>query len=414
MELDLTGQQAAALEKAQSWLQKHLEGRPAPMVFRFQGAAGTGKTTLAKLLASVCRMPIFGAPTGKAASELTRRGCPASTVHQLIYQPMDAAKDKLKELKSEESVILGQLETCSPTHHSSLQEQLREVRDKIREEQAAMDRPFFALRTESSLREADCFFLDEASMVDETMGQDIESFGRPILAMGDPFQLPPIRGQGYFLGENPEVLLTEIHRQALGSPILELATMAREGRPLPIGYERDELQGTARVVTGRPPAERVTQADQILCGRNQTRIAINNRCRALLGRSSAFPEVGDRLVCLKNDHMYGLANGTIWYVTAVHGTYATGRIVMDLINEDRNRPLFDIEAHTCYFEGKQPERWAARDAQHFDFGYALTVHKAQGSQWDSVVLFDDWSGSDRRKWLYTGVTRAAKDLLVVQ
>jgi len=51
----------------------------------------------------------------------------------------------------------------------------------------------------------------------------------------------------------------------------------------------------------------------------------------------------------------------------------------------------------------------------FDFGYVLTVHKAQGSQWDDVVLFDE-SGAfsdNRERWLYTGVTRAAKRLTVV-
>ncbi|MGZ5999644.1 MAG: ATP-binding domain-containing protein, partial [Rhizomicrobium sp.] len=51
----------------------------------------------------------------------------------------------------------------------------------------------------------------------------------------------------------------------------------------------------------------------------------------------------------------------------------------------------------------------------FDYGYVLTVHKAQGSQWDDVVLFDESFAfpESRARWLYTGITRAAKTLTVV-
>lgn len=411
--MDLTGQQQAAHQKVEAWLHKHRTGQPAPLVFRLFGAAGTGKSTLASLLASTCNNPLFAAPTGKAAAVLTSKGSPASTIHQLIYQPMDAAKSKLDELKREEKKVLREMEAAEGPTHASLQEQLREVRQKVRDEEEAMNRPFFALKPESILREADLLCLDECSMPDTVTGEDLVSFNTPILAMGDPFQLPPVRGTGYFTQVEPDVLLTEVHRQALGSPILELATWVREGRPLPLGYDRDELAGQAKVINGRPDPEVVIRAHQILCGRNATRISINARCRSLLGRSSVYPEQGDRLVCLKNNHELGLANGTIWIVMDCHGTAQTGRLVLDIRSEE-GKEVYGVEVHSAYFEGKQPDRWASRDAEHFDYGYALTVHKAQGSQWDRVVLFDDWSGADRRQWLYTGVTRAAKRLLIVQ
>lgn len=413
MSIDLTRQQEQALETSQRFFERWRSGDRRQQVLKFQGAAGTGKTTLASLLAATCTLPLYAAPTGKAASVLTRKGCPASTVHQLIYQPMDAARNHLKELKAEEKQVLGEMESSSPTHHAALQEQLKEVRQKIREEEDAMNRPFFALKTESQLRDSDGLFLDEASMVDQEMGTDLESFGAPIVAIGDPFQLPPVRGMGYFTQGEPDVLLTEIHRQALGSPILELATMVRQGQPLPLGYRRDELAGKAAVVTGRPDPQMVLEADQILCGRNSTRVSINARCRTLLGRTLVWPEPGDRLVCLKNNHELGLANGTIWTVENFVGSRGTGTLVLDIVSED-GHVLCGVEAHSAYFEGRTPEKWAYRDAEHFDYGYALTVHKAQGSQWDRVVLFDDWRGSDRRQWLYTGVTRAAQALLVVQ
>lgn len=410
--MELTGQQSEAHENVEAWLERHRRGLPAPQVYRLFGGAGTGKSTLAKLLASTCRAPLFAAPTGKAAAVLGRKGCPAQTIHQLIYQPMDAGKSKLEELRKEEAAILRQIEK-SEGPDAILRQELREVRDKMRREQEALDRPFFALKLESELSEADLLCLDECSMPDQQMGEDLLSFGTPILAMGDPFQLPPVRGTGFFTQVDPDYLLTEVHRQALGSPILELATMVREGRPLPRQFEEDTAFGSACVMHGRPDPEIVMKADQLLCGRNATRISLNARCRELLGYTSPLPEPGDRLVCLRNNHELGLANGTIWEVVKNHGSHQTGRIVLHVRSEE-GRELDGVIVHTKPFLGQTVDKFEWRDAEQFDFGYALTVHKAQGSQWDHVVLFDDWAGADRRQWLYTGITRAAESLLVVQ
>lgn len=407
MTQELTAQQTQAAESVEHW--HHHRTKP---VYRLNGAAGTGKTTLAKRLAQSAGNVLFAAPTGKAASVLTRKGCPAMTIHQLIYQPVETGRTRLEELRKEEKDILGQIEKATGPD-LALRSDLRTVREKIREEEAALSRPFFALKTESLLREADLLILDESSMVDQITAEDLMSFGTPILALGDPFQLPPVRGAGYFAQEKADFLLTEIHRQALGSPILELATMVREGRGLPVDYDRTTEAGAATVLRGRPSPDVVMSADQILCGRNATRVSLNNRCRALLGRDSPLPVAGDRLVCLNNNHDLGLMNGTIWTVLHNHGSHQTGRMVLDVISED-GKELTGIDVHDAPFLGRQVQRWEARDAEQFDYGYALTVHKAQGSQWDSVVLFDDWNQQDRRQWLYTGITRAARSLVVVQ
>lgn len=404
---DLTDQQAEAVRAVEDW--RASQRSP---VFRLNGGAGTGKTTIAKLLARTASSVLYAAPTGKAAAVLSSKGCPAQTIHQLIYQPMEAGKTKLEALRKEEKIILGQIETTSGPD-AELRSELRTVREKIREEEAALQRPFFALKTESALREANLLVLDESSMVDQITAEDLMSFGCPILALGDPFQLPPVRGTGYFAQEKADYLLTEIHRQALGSPILELATMVREGRGLPLDYHRETEAGRATVQNSRPSPELVMGADQILCGRNATRQALNARCRTLLGRTDPLPQEGDRLVCLSNNHDLGLMNGTIWIVARNYGGCQTGRMVLDLVSEE-GRTLTGVDVHEAPFRGQQIPRWEARDAEQFDYGYALTVHKAQGSQWDSVVLFDDWNSQDRRQWLYTGVTRAARSLVVVQ
>ena len=66
-------------------------------------------------------------------------------------------------------------------------------------------------------------------MVDEDLGRDLLSFGKPVLVLGDPAQLPPVKGGGFFTEAEPDVMLTEVHRQAADNPIIRAvhATSAR-------------------------------------------------------------------------------------------------------------------------------------------------------------------------------------------
>lgn len=402
---DLSSQQRTAYNMVQNWLNGGYEHQ---QVFRLFGYAGTGKTTIARLLASSVSHCLFGAFTGKAASVLASKGCsPASTVHKMIYLPKDQAQARLKELQKEEQSVLGDMER-HPRSGPELQEQLREVREKIRREKELLARPHFVLNSESELYEAQLGVLDEVSMLDKAIGNDLLSFNTPLLVMGDPAQLPPIKGAGFFMETPPDITLTEIHRQAAGNPILQLATTVRSGGTI----DNCDL-GEARVISNRPAPDDVMAADQILCGRNRTRKNLNRRVRELLGRKSPLPERGDRLVCLRNNHEIGILNGTIWTVRQNHGSNETGKLTLEIENED-GYVIDAVTVHQAHFLDQELDWYERRDAEEFDFGYALTVHKAQGSQWDKVVLFDDWGGSDRRKWLYTGITRAAKELLIVQ
>ncbi|MCJ2044164.1 ATP-dependent RecD-like DNA helicase [Methylobacterium sp. J-078] len=360
-------QQDAALKAISDWRKSG-----GAQVFRLFGYAGTGKTTLARRIADdVEGTVVFGAFTGKAASVMRQKGChDAATIHSLIY------------------------------------------RTKETEEGG----PAFTLNRTGPVSKAELIVIDECSMVDSDLGNDLLSFDRPVLVLGDPAQLPPVRGGGFFTEAEPDVMLTDVHRQAADDPIVRMAMTVREGGRLSIGE-----YGESRIVSRRAidPAV-VLQADQVLVGMNKTRRLYNNRLRELAGHTDPMPAVGEKLVCLRNDRTKGLLNGSTWTVHAQRSSPRADTVRLDVVPEDdpalRRRPV-DIKVLKAVMSGSEEEipAFLKRETDEFTYGYALTVHKAQGSQWDDVVLFDESFAfrEHRARWLYTGLTRAAKRITVV-
>ncbi len=392
-------QQEAAILQVERW--KRDRDRP---YFLLAGFAGTGKSTLAKHFASNLPGQVYyAAYTGKAAHVLRRNGVQqVSTIHQLIYTPRDRCDTKLRDLRADRTRHL--FTNPLPGDHK-----LEELDRAIALEQANLRRPDFFLNTDSPLQNAAMLVIDEYSMVDEQMGRDLLSFKCPILALGDPGQLPPVQGRRFFTGK-PDVLLTEIHRQAAENPIIRLSKDVREGRPLvPGNYGQSAVLPMTKLHPDQI-REIMTGADQILVGTNRTRASYNKTMRQLLGMVGPYPLVGDKLVCLRNNHNECLLNGQIWTVTrSVH----KGDILLTLRGEEGER--LTCLAHRTHFDG-DPDSLSPverRSANEFDYGYALTVHKAQGSQWDKVALIDEWRGSHRRQWLYTGITRAAEQITIL-
>ena len=253
-------------------------------------------------------------------------------------------------------------------------------------------------------------------MVDEQLGRDLLSFGTPVLVLGDPAQLPPISGGGFFTEHEPDHLLTEIHRQAQDNPIIRLALDVREGREFMHGD-----YGTAQVIgKDQVTQDLVLEADQVLVGTNRTRKRYNMRLRELKGFTASYPQAGDKLVCLRNDPAKGLLNGSLWKVmTSSRETVKPGiNLLVSPEEDDPDRGVAKIKLLKAQFEDPDTEiPWATKKRfDDFDYGYALTVHKAQGSQWDNVVLFDEsWAFKEtRQRWLYTAITRAAKRLTIVR
>lgn len=421
--MEWSPQQAQAIEQVDRWLRL---GSDSPQVFLLSGYAGTGKTTLAKYLAEKAGRVLFAAFTGKAAHVLASKGCVgACTIHSLIYQPRDPGGGRLEELRKElDEIRMGaydkiRAESAPDADTETIKlavenlPRVRQLLSEIEKERRNKRKVAFDLKVDSDLSGADLLILDEVSMVGQEIADDLLSFGTKVLALGDPAQLPPVRDTGYFTKRRPDVLLTEIHRQALDSPIIDLATQVREGRGLKVGE-----YGDSRVIR-RSQANKslYTSHEQMLVGTNKTRRACNAEIRRLLGRNgSPFPVKGDRLVCLRNDREAGLLNGSIWTVDEA-GPPFNRRIAMKLSPADDGAGGSPVEcvAHDHYFLGEEPDGFEVRSAQCFDFGYALTVHKSQGSQWDSVLILDE-SGvfnSDANKHLYTAITRAAERVTVV-
>jgi exodeoxyribonuclease-5 len=367
-----TPHQDAALKAVADWLKAKPGRNGTPPVFRLFGYAGTGKTTLARHIAEdVAGEVKFAAFTGKAALVMRNKGCDgASTIHSLIYRARESGEEQ----------------------------------------------PSFELWDDAPASKAKLIVIDECSMVDADLGRDLMSFECPLLVLGDPAQLPPIQGGGFFTNCEPDVMLTEVHRQAQHDPIVRMSMDVREGRDLEIGRH-----GESEVVARNElDPERVMAADQVLVGRNNTRRAYNMRMRQKQRIEDPLPVAGDKLVCLRNNRKKGLFNGGLWRVKARTPSRSKASRILSMRlspDEEFNHKVTKVSVRQDCFEGAIEEiPWEQRKPyDEFDYGYVLTVHKSQGSQWDDVVLFDESFafGESRARWLYTGITRAAKRLSLV-
>lgn len=361
-------QQLAAIDAIADWL-KHRTGEQ--QLFRLFGYAGTGKTTIARHLGELLNGPVvYTAYTGKAALLMARNGCKgASTIHSLIYSPED----------------LGDANVV------------------------------FTLNHESMAADAALIVVDECSMVDAKIARDLMSFGNPILLLGDPAQLPPINGDGIFMSDRPDIMLTAIHRQARENPIIALASKVREGATV-----RPGRYGPLLILPAvEADVEMHTETDQILVGTNALRHDINTALRVANRRIGLDPEVGDRLVCTRNDASKNIFNGGIFTVVEVlQADPKHPKLSLKVKSVDfPDRKAFEVTVCRQSLLGKiETVDWEVRKGtQVFEYGYALTVHKAQGSQWKNLLVYDQSAmfKEHRSKWLYTAITRASDRLTIL-
>lgn len=399
----LSPQQQTALEAITSWWNR---GEPATQVFRLFGFAGTGKTTIARRLGALLGDPElhYCAFTGKAASVLRAKGCePATTIHSLIYQPAEKSRLELRDARRRLAICVDHAERLG----------LEALIAQLTED---LEKPAFIKRP-GALDEIDLLVIDEVSMIDDQMGADLLSFETPILALGDPAQLPPVNspdgGLGFFMRDRADILLTEIHRQGAGSPVLDLATRVREGR----GTQPGDYIGHQVPLTAA-----ANDAAQVLVGRNATRWELNTRIRRALGRQAGRPEPGDRVVCLTNNRELDVFNGQVFTVLEVRPDPKDAYNVFLRLSQllpDPPEPEW-VKVSLLGFIDEQSEREAKRmafrwkDKGFFTWAYALTTHKAQGSQWEHVFVVDESHvfRADATRWLYTGITRAATSVIL--
>ncbi len=381
----MSSDQKLAINNLLNWY-----GSKASQYITLGGYAGTGKTTLISILRDKIKKKhkkvkvAFVSYTGKAARVLRNKlaenktmvsGDFVGTIHSLIYSPIVNSKKEITGWKKKEMV------------------------------------------------EQDLIIIDEASMVSASIWSDLLSFNKTIIAVGDHGQLPPIEGS-FNLMEKPILKLLEIHRQARDNPIIKLSILAREEGKIPVGiYGKGikKFDGREAWVANEVDEElkNYNFETMVLCGYNNTRVKLNKFIRSNLGFETEEVNVGDKVICLKNNHAKEIFNGMLgtieslydkdenWWETEIEmddGSFYSGMMAKDQFGKTAG--INFTEKRGRYLKGDL-----------FDFGYALTVHKAQGSQAKKVILFEErfskMTDDQWRRWLYTGITRAEEELLII-
>ena len=367
------------------------------------GYAGTGKSTLVKFI--VAALPninpdedvIYTSFTGKATQVLQKKGNKnVSTLHKLLFESIPKP-----------------------------------------------DGTFF--RKPVEFIPYKIVIVDECSMVPKELLQRLIKYNVHIICLGDPGQLPPInKNEDNHLLDHPHIFLDEIMRQEAESEIINLTMDIRAGKPL-TRYQGKEVQvlNKDELTTGM-----LLWADQIICAKNETRIALNNQMRDLLGRSGG-PQDGDKVICLKNNwDIYSvndnpLVNGTIGYLKDSFSTYInlpkqitsdgqpkkldilTANFISDteedygILNMDKQLITTGVPGLDWKTSYKMGRNWRFQDKipDQFTYGYAITCHKSQGSEWDNVLVIEEgfpFEKEEHKQWLYTAATRAAKKLVIIK
>ncbi|MEA2056472.1 MAG: AAA family ATPase [Patescibacteria group bacterium] len=375
------------IQKLLSWYQKHYKQSAYITV---GGYAGTGKTTLIAIFRRIIHKKndelkvAFVSYTGKAAQVLKNKlkqnktlydNDFVGTIHSLIYSPVVNSKQQ----------IVGW-----------------EKKDNL---------------------DYDLIIIDEASMVDYEIWNDLLSYSTSIIAVGDHGQLPPIKSN-FNLMSNPNLKLETIHRQARNNPIIELSIQAREKGHIPIKkFSNKVMKINQKDVAAQELAENLIENyDEnmmLLTGYNFSRKQLNQTVRQNLGFFEYEPQPHDRVICLRNNHSKGIYNGMLGTIISINQKdkdWYFAKIKMDDL-EKNYTGLISVKQ----FKSKKTLNFTDKRSQImkgdlFDFGYALTVHKAQGSQAKKVVLFEQrfkqMNDNEWKRWLYTAVTRAEEELYI--
>ena len=414
--------QAAAIAGIKDWFEKRTGEQ---QVFKVFGYAGSGKSTLVKHAMGELGLAdgsdvLYAAFTGKAALVMTRKGTPASTIHALIYRVSQATPAEIERIRQEIAGLKARLPGLPMHERLFAESQLASLQLRLSD----CHKPRFILNEQSALRDAKLLVLDEVSMVGDEMARDLLAFGRPVLVLGDPGQLPPVKGEGAFTRDAPDVMLTEIHRQAGESAILRLATWAREGKSIPYG-EHDRFVWKMRRQDVAP--DQMLNGGQVICGRNATRIQLNLAMKGAAGFAGAYPGGGgEKLICLRNRNDLGLVNGMFLNLEEIEEadelSFCAAVMTEDGQRIGGERERFRIyKGHFDEHVAPDPERerrdhWRKKTLIEAVWGWAITCHKSQGSQWPTVIVFDDGLGrtaEDRARWLYTAITRAEQGLVLL-
>ena len=401
---ELTNEQQIVMDNILKWFRDAKE-----QWLTVAGNAGTGKSFLLshlpKLLSYHIRLT-YCCYTGKASSVLLNKlsdiginNINVSTIHKLMYTP------KIKNDEEGYEYIDGWLKN--------------------------EDIPY------------DLIVIDEASMVNEEIFKDLLSYGLPILCVGDHGQLPPVSSNGFSLMKSPEYILKTIHRQAAGSPIIQLSKYIRENGNLPKKLNNKYVKEIIwwkkkdREFFNKIPF--LNKNIITISALNKSRKYFNEYIRGLCGYSNAnIINKGERVVCLKNNDV--MTDNGIYYV--MNGVTGSVDNIVNTKYENFSNLYVDFDIHgdvlpcisnvKCFGEidrkklskiggdprGKQIAKSRGQNKINlFDYGYCITCHKSQGSEWPCVIVINERSGyttdDDYKRWLYTSVTRSSHRLFII-
>lgn len=385
MNIELSDKQKSILDDLLSWYKN-----PINQYVTLGGYAGTGKTTLLGYLNAALHKEnknikiAYCTFTGKASTVLRKKLLETKslnssdyvgTIHKLIYVPVDDGDGRI-----------------------------------IDWEKIPVDDFHY-----------DLIIIDEASMVTKEIWTDLLTFGKPILAVGDHGQLPPVSGK-FNLMENPMFRLEEIYRQEADNPIIKVSEIARKYGSIPaidFGPTVKKFRKTDEDLA-ETIGDMLASYDKnmlVLVGYNNTRLKLNTEIRRILEFETRTPDVNDRVICLRNNRNEGIYNGMTGTILSIHKEDINGVKFYDAEIELDGDDSFFGRMSIEQFNNALPVVSPSPDINLFDFGYAMTVHKAQGSQADKVVLFEErfaqMDDDTWRRWLYTAVTRAVSELYII-
>ena len=390
----LNPEQEETLQKMLDWWY-----HTSDQTFQITGAAGTGKTTLIRYLVAKLGLRkdevLFTAYVGKATLAMTRNGLNAKTIHAAICT---FSKKPRTDKDGNQIVIDGK-----PQYERTFKK-LPALDPEIR-----------------------LIVVDEAAMVPYQLASWLLSYGVRVIALGDLNQLPPVFGEGYFL-RNIDSRLTEIMRQSSESPIPHLAKAITEGKFIP-NQELNIMDKIFVIRADHLTDEMLTKADIVLTQTNRQREYLNQYIReGIYGHTQPYPMIGDKMVCRHNNwdksilkNIY-LVNGMIGYVEDIDLESLTkNSIYFDFRPEFTKKDVFrDVTADLYYLhlDTKYKKEYVSlQDFDLFEYGYAITCHLAQGSEYGNILI--DMRNSyfrDRlfyRQWLYTAVTRASDTVTII-
>jgi exodeoxyribonuclease-5 len=435
--IELSGEQKEAIRQIASWFKNPFRTNN---TFKLAGPAGSGKSSIAfeairSLGLSFSDVAIV-APTGKAAYVLIQKGNKSvSTIHSLIYitlKNIDTEIENLAVRINQEKEMLE--EGQSDSHILALEEELLSL--KTHKNSSVNNKKFLFKLKPALLINYKLILADEGSMIDAKVKTDLESFNIPILYLGDPFQLPPVtrvaNEDSVFFDNAGKLLpvdfmLTEVHRQTLESPILATATKVRLDKSyiIPRGINRSKVNPEeffARTSIDKLTDKQLELFDQIICGSNKTRISINKYMREVKGFTNPLPQKGDKIIFTMNSKKFNVVNGT---QGVVENEFSQKRLESNIIYCDirlddgsllEEAPLIIPSLLNDERSLETLPNYFYEDFLKAEYGYAITCHKSQGSQYRTGLIILEPIGNTselKRRWTYTALTRFTEKVVVV-